>query len=44
MQPLLAKRLIPMSLSESPTEFDRYVRSESVRWDKIIEGDNVSID
>jgi tripartite-type tricarboxylate transporter receptor subunit TctC len=44
MQPLLAKRLIPMSLSESPAEFDRYVRSESARWDKIIKSNNVRIE
>lgn len=44
MQPLLAKRLIPMSLSESPAEFDRYVRSESARWDKIVRTNNVRID
>lgn len=44
MQPLLAKRQIPMSLSESPQDFDRYVRSESARWSRIIKDNNVRID
>ncbi len=44
MQPLLAKRLIPMSLSDSPQDFDRYVRSELARWDKIIRANDVRID
>ena len=44
MQPLLQKRLIPMSLSDSPVDFDRYVRSESARWDRIIKINHVRID
>ena len=44
MQPLLQKRLIPVSLSESPAQFDRYVRSESARWDKIVKSNSVHID
>lgn len=40
----LAKRAIPVSLSESPTEFDAYVRAESERWRKIIKDNKVSID
>lgn len=40
----LAKRSIPVSLSESPAEFDAYVASENRRWLKIIRDNNVSID
>lgn len=40
----LAKRSIPVSLSESPAEFDAYVTSENKRWQKIIRDNNVSID
>lgn len=40
----LAKRSIPVSLSESPAEFDAYVTSENKRWQKIIRDNNVIID
>jgi len=40
----LAKRAIPVSLSESPAEFDAYVTSENRRWLKIIQDNNVKID
>jgi tripartite-type tricarboxylate transporter receptor subunit TctC len=40
----LTKRAIPVSLSESPAEFDAYVASESKRWLKIIQDNNVRID
>lgn len=40
----LAKRAIPLSLSESPAEFDAYVASELKRWRKIIADNNVKID
>jgi tripartite-type tricarboxylate transporter receptor subunit TctC len=38
------KRLIPVTLSASPAEFDAYVKSESQRWAKIIKDNNVKID
>lgn len=41
---ILEKRFIPISLSESPAEFDAYVRSEMERWTKIIRTNNVHID
>ncbi len=41
---MLAKRLIPISLSESPAEFSAYVVSEMKRWVKIIKDNHVSID
>ncbi len=41
---MLTKRSLPMSLSESPAEFDAYVASENKRWLKIISDNNVSID
>jgi len=41
---ILEKRFIPISLSESPAEFDAYVRSEMERWTKIIKNNNVHID
>lgn len=40
----LAKRLIPISLSASPEEFDAYVVSEMKRWDRIIRENRVRID
>lgn len=44
MQDYLAKRLIPVTLSATPREFDDYVRAESQRWAKIIKDNNVRID
>ena len=44
MQDFLARRLIPVTLSASPREFDDYVRAESKRWAKIIKDNNVRID
>lgn len=41
---MLTKRAIPLSISESPAEFDAYVASENKRWLKIIRDNNVSID
>lgn len=41
---MLTKRAIPLSLSETPTEFDAYVASENKRWLKIIRDNNVRID
>jgi tripartite-type tricarboxylate transporter receptor subunit TctC len=40
----LTKRSIPMSLSESPAEFDAYVHAESKRWLQIIRDNGVKID
>jgi tripartite-type tricarboxylate transporter receptor subunit TctC len=40
----LKKRQTPMSLSESPEDFNRYVMSELKRWEKIIKDNNVRID
>lgn len=41
---VLAKRQTPLSISESPAEFNAYVMSELKRWDKIIKDNNVKID
>lgn len=41
---MMAKRLIPVSLSESPADFNAYVVSEMHRWQKIIKDGNVKID
>lgn len=41
---VMAKRLIPVSLSDSPAEFNAYVLSEMHRWQKIIKASNVRID
>ena len=40
----LTKRAIPISISASPAEFDAYVLSESRRWVRIINDNNVRID
>ena len=44
MQDFLVKRSIPLALSESPREFDAYVRSEMKRWEKIVRDNQVAID
>jgi tripartite-type tricarboxylate transporter receptor subunit TctC len=44
MQDYLTKRLIPITLSASPADFDNFVRAESKRWSKIIKDNNVKID
>lgn len=44
MQEYLAKRLIPVTLSASPRDFDEFVRAESRRWAKIIKDNQVKID
>jgi tripartite-type tricarboxylate transporter receptor subunit TctC len=44
MQDFLTKRLIPVTLSASPAEFNAFVRAESQRWAKIIKDNNVKID
>ncbi|HEV2007343.1 MAG TPA: tripartite tricarboxylate transporter substrate binding protein [Burkholderiales bacterium] len=44
MQEFLAKRLIPPALSDSPAEFNAYVRSEAARWDRIITENKVKLD
>ena len=44
MQDFLAKRLIPVTLSASPREFDDYVRAEAKKWAKIIKDNQVKID
>ena len=44
MQDFLAKRLIPVTLSASPRDFDDYVRAEAKKWAKIIKDNNVKID
>jgi tripartite-type tricarboxylate transporter receptor subunit TctC len=44
MHDYLTKRIIPVTLSASPADFDAYVRSESQRWAKIIKDNNVKID
>lgn len=41
---MLTKRAIPLSLSDTPAEFDAYVAAENKRWLKIIRDNNVSID
>jgi tripartite-type tricarboxylate transporter receptor subunit TctC len=44
MKEYLAKRLIPLALSESPAAFNKYVLSEAARWDKIIRDNKVAIE
>ncbi len=44
MKDYLAKRLIPLALSDSPAAFSAYVQSESKRWDKIIRDNKVVIE
>lgn len=44
MQEYFAKRVIPVTLSESPAAFNAYTRSETKRWAKIIQDNNVKID
>jgi tripartite-type tricarboxylate transporter receptor subunit TctC len=44
MKDYLAKRLIPLALSESPAAFTAYVQSEAKRWDKIIRDNKVVIE
>ena len=44
MKDYLAKRLIPLALSESPGAFNAYVNAEAKRWDKIIRDNKVAIE
>lgn len=44
MKDYLAKRLIPVALSESPAAFNAFVQSEARRWDKIIRDNKVAIE
>ena len=44
MQDYLTKRLIPITLSASPADFDNFVRAESKRWSKIIKDNHVKPD
>ncbi len=44
MKDFLAKRLIPLALSDSPAAFSAYVQSEAKRWDKIIRDNKVVIE
>ena len=44
MQDYLTKRLIPITLSASPADFDNFVRAESKRWSKIIKDNHVKLD
>ena len=44
MKDYLAKRLIPLALSESPGAFNAYVNAEAKRWDKIIRDNKVVIE
>ena len=44
MKEYLAKRSIPLTLSESPAAFNKYVLSEAARWDKIIRDNKVVIE
>ena len=41
---VLTKRQTPISLSQTPADFNAYVMSELKRWDKIIKDNNVKID
>lgn len=41
---VLEKRQTPLSLSDSPADFDAYVLSELKRWDRIIKDNHVRID
>jgi tripartite-type tricarboxylate transporter receptor subunit TctC len=40
----LAKRQLPISLSDSPAEFTAFVHAEARRWAKIIHDNGVKID
>ena len=40
----LAKRQLPISLSDSPAEFTAFVHGEARRWAKIIKDNGVKID
>ena len=44
MKDFLAKRLIPLALSESPAAFTAYVQAEARRWDKIIRDNKVAVE
>lgn len=39
-----AKRLVPLAVSASPTEFNAFVASETKRWAKIVKDNNVRLD
>jgi len=41
---VLEKRQTPISLSDSPADFNAYVISELKRWEKIIRDNKVKID
>lgn len=41
---VLAKRQTPISVSDSPAEFNAFILSESKRWEKIIKDNQVKID
>lgn len=44
MKDYLAKRLIPLALSESPAAFNAFVLSETRRWEKIVRDNKVVIE
>ena len=44
MKDAMAKRLIPLAVSESPAAFNAFIQSESNRWEKIIRDNKVSIE
>ena len=44
MVEFFSKRSVPVAVSASPAEFNAYILSESKRWAKIIQDNNVRID
>ena len=44
MKETYAKRLVPLAVSQSPAEFDKFVHSEIRRWEKVVKDNNLRID
>jgi len=39
-----AKRLVPLAVSASPTEFNAFVQSEMQRWVKVVQDNQVRLE
>lgn len=44
MRESMAKRSVPVALSESPAEFNAFLQTESPRWARIIKDNNVRLE
>jgi tripartite-type tricarboxylate transporter receptor subunit TctC len=44
IEEVFARSLIPVATSKSPEEFDAFVKSENVRWAKIIKDNNIKLE